>query len=410
MKETRMKETSKRLKPATLAVRGWVEGGRRHRPLDVPLYLSSVWEATTPAELGELFGRRPDEGFYTRFGHPTLREAERKLAELEGAEDALLFGSGMGAIACTLLALLRRGDHAVAQRAMFAQTFQLFKKLQEDMGVEVDFVDPTQIGEVERHLRDSTRLVYIETPSNPLIEIVDMRAVAAAVKPTRAILVVDGTFAGPMLQRPLDLGAAVSVQSASKSLGGHADLLAGVAAGSAEVIARIRTARVLLGPVLDPHACWLLLRGLKTLSLRVERQSQNALAIARVLASDARVGRVRHAFLPGTPGYEVARSQMLAGGSMVSFEMAAGHEAAVAFVSGLEWIAVASSLGHVATTIEVPSELDFSEEELGKEASQTGISPGLIRLSVGIEDPDDLKAEMQRGLAAVATYPAASTA
>lgn len=393
------------LRPGTLAVHAWAspEGRPRgHRTLNAPLFLSTQWEGADLPQLAELFGRTPDRGFYTRFGHPTLRTAEERLAALEGADDALMFASGMGAISTSLLAVLRGGDHVVAHQAIFAQTIQFLEHLRDVFGLAVDFVDARDTEQVEAALRPDTRLLYLETPSNPLVDVLDIAALAAAARRRGALVFVDSTFAGPLIQRPLAHGADLSLQSASKSLAGHADVLAGCAAGGADLIARIRQMRVLTGPSLDPHACWLLLRGMQTLPLRVRSQSATAAAVAGQLEASPAVSHIRYPFLHSHPGAEIARRQMELGGSMVSFAFRGGIDDTRRFVQALRWIPLASSLGSVFTTLEVPDELDFAPDEIGDRQAAYAMPSGLVRLSVGAEDARDIQEDIARGLKAVA--------
>lgn len=393
------------LRPGTLAVHPWASARGRprgHRTLNAPLFLSTQWEGADLAQLAELFADTPDRGFYTRFGHPTARLAEERLASLEGADDALVFASGMGAISTSLLAVLRAGDHVVAHQAIFAQTIQFLEHLRDALGVDVQLVDASVPEAVEAALRPDTRLLYLETPSNPLVDVLDIAALAAAARRRGALVFVDSTFAGPIVQRPLALGAHLSLQSASKSLAGHADVLAGCAAGGAELIARIRHMRVLTGPSLDPHACWLLLRGMQTLPLRIRSQSATAAAVAEQLEASAAVSHIRYPFLDSHPAHDVARRQMELGGCMVSFAFRGGLEDTRSFVRALRWIPLASSLGSVFTTLEVPEELDFASEEIGERQGAYAMPPGLVRLSVGAEDARDIQEDIARGLEAVA--------
>jgi cystathionine beta-lyase/cystathionine gamma-synthase len=389
------------LAPDTLAVHPWAsaEGRpRAHRTLNAPLYLTTQWEGGDLPELAHLFARDPDRGFYTRFGHPTVRLAEERIAALEEAEDALLFASGMGAISTSLLAVLRAGDHVVAHQAIFAQTIQLLEHLSASAGVEVNFVDAADPRQVAAVLRPGTRLLYLETPSNPAIDILDIQALAALAHAHGTLVFVDTTFAGPLIQRPLALGADLALQSASKSLAGHADVLAGAVAGAAELVAGIRKMRVLTGPSLDPHAAWLLLRGMQTLPLRVRAQSETAGAVARRLEASPAVSHVRYPLLPSHPGYDVAKRQMALGGGMVSFAFRGGLASTRRFVEALRWIPLASSLGSVYTTLEVPEELDFALEEIGDRAASFALPPGLVRLSIGVESQGDIERDIQRGL------------
>lgn len=379
----------------TIAVRNWQPGGGHH-PLNTPLHLSSVWEAASSEQLAELFNAAPDEGFYTRFGHPTLRTAETKIAALEGAEDGLVFSSGMGAITCAILSAVSSGDHVIAHRSIFGQTIQFLGLLARSFDVDVTFVDARTPGTVRDNVRPTTRLIHIETPSNPNIDIIDIARVVEEAGPLPVY--VDSTFAGPVLQNPIALGATLAIHSASKSMGGHADLLAGAVAGPADLLRGIRAMRTLLGQVLDPHACWLLLRGLQTLPLRIAAQAERAAAIAAALHDHEAVDAVFYPFLEGSPWLEVAKKQMRAGGGMLSFTLKGGLEAARRFVGELRLIAHASSLGHVYTTIEIPEELDFSAKELGGHTSESAVPPGLLRLSVGIESLDDLLGDVKRAL------------
>lgn len=392
------------LAPETLAVHLWARADgrpRAHRTLNAPLYLTTQWEGADLPELAELFARDPDRGFYTRFGHPTIRLAEERIVALEGAEDALLFSSGMGAISTSLLAVLREGDHVVAHQAIFAQTIQFMEHLSAAAGVQVDFVDAAEPRRVAEALRTNTRLVYLETPSNPAIDVLDIRTLAGIAHGHGALVFVDSTFAGPLIQRPLQLGADLVLHSASKSLAGHADVLAGAAAGSAALVAGIRRMRVLTGASLDPHACWLLLRGMQTLPLRVRAQSETAGSLARLLESSPAVSHIRYPFLPSHPGHAVARRQMDLGGGMLSFALHGGLESTRRFVGALQWIPLASSLGSVYTTLEVPEELDFATEEIGERAASFALPPGLVRLSVGVEASGDIERDIKRGLDAV---------
>lgn len=392
------------LSPQTVAVHPWASPSgrpRAHRTLNAPLFLSTQWEGADLAELAELFSRAPDRGFYTRFGHPTTRIAEEKLAQLEGAEDALLFASGMAAITNALLAVLSTGDHVVAHHTLFGQTLQFLDHLSSALGVEVTYVDATAPADVARALRPGTRLLYLETPTNPGIDILDIEALTRLAHAVGALAFVDTTFAGPLVQRPVELGADLSMQSASKSLAGHADVLAGGVAGAAELVAKVRRMRTLTGPSLDPHASWLLLRGMQTLPLRVMAQTETAARVAGLLAANAAVSMVRYPFHPSHPGHDVARRQMRGGGTMLSFAFHGGLEATRRFVAGLRWIPLASSLGSVFTTLEVPDELDFAPEEIGERAAAFAMPPGFVRLSVGAESATDVLADLERGLAGI---------
>ena len=390
----------KHLDIRTIAARTWLDSKRESRPLSVPIVQAVNFQAESSAALSALFHDGADS-VYQRFGHPTIRAAEEKIRELEGAEGALMFGSGMGAIATMAMALVAPAPaHVVAQRQIFGQTFTLLDQTLRSLGVETTFVNGADRDELRAALRPNTRFVYIESPSNPLLKIVDIRAAAEIAHGHGVPLVIDGTFASPILQRPLALGADLVIHSATKFLSGHSDVMAGAVAGRGDLIRSIASTQILLGTILDPHAAWLVLRGIRTLELRVREQSKSALTIAHYLRSRPEIVKVFYPFLEGTE-YAVARSQMSGGGGVVSFVAGGGREGARAFVEALELISIATSLGGVESVIEIPAELDWSRGIQNDAATGFGIPDGLIRLSVGIEHIDDLLADLRHGVAAL---------
>src|SRR5689334_1141252 len=312
-----------------------------NHPLSEPIVLATTYSAPSAVRHRELF----QEGaatFYQRVGNPTSTAAARLIADLEGAEDGLVFGSGMGAISTALLATLRAGDHAIVSQEVFAQTRALLDTTLRDYGVDTEFVDARVASHVTSRIRPNTRLIYVETPSNPLLHIVDVAAIANGIRPGIE-LYVDGTFGSPALQSPLALGATLAIHSATKFLGGHSDLLGGVVSGRHELIARIRHMQFLLGTVLDPHAAWLLIRGVRTLGVRVRRQAESALVLARKLALHPNVESVSYPYLETDPGYAVASRQMRGGGGVVSFAVKGGTTAARRFADALRLVPIATS-------------------------------------------------------------------
>ena len=269
------------------------------------------------------------------------------------------------------------------------------------MGIETSFVTATKPSDVVSALKKNTRLIYIETPSNPLIKIIDIHSLGQLAHKMGILMFVDGTFASPALQLPLALGASLVLHSGTKYLAGHSDLMCGVAAGDRELIREIRTMQALLGNIIDPHAAWLLMRSLKTLAVRVERQFANALAIASFLDQNAAVDVVHYPGLKSSPYYKLAAGQMRQAGGMLSFEIPGGIEQSWAFLDALNLIPTATSLGGVETVAEIPVDLDFSAEELGQTDLGLEIGPNLIRLSTGIEDVNDLISDLQLGLATI---------
>ncbi len=384
----------------TRAAKTHIDGRKILRPLTIPIMQGTTFEMESSEELGSLFKNTADI-VYTRFGNPTISAASQKCASLEGAESAVVFSSGMGAITTSLLSVLKSGDHVVAQQNIFAQTFTFLTKVAKTLGIETTFVNAYEPEEIKRAIRSETVLIYIETPSNPVLEIADIRKIAKIAKDAKLLLYVDSTFATPYVQKPIELGANLVLHSGSKYFGGHNDLLCGIAAGDASLIQRVRSMQILLGNIMDPHAAWVLLRGIKTLGLRVQRQSENAYEIAKFLKAQKNIIHVHYPWLNSSRGFEIAQSQMASGGGMVSFEPSGGVEASRAFLNALKLIPVATSLGSVESVIEIPNDLDFSADELGEGTKQMAISDALIRLSVGIEDVHDLKADLERGLDAI---------
>ncbi len=338
------------LRPETLAVHAGKRRDSSGGPLVDPIYETAPFSFADPAALARAAEGQPPDAFYTREGNPTVAAVEKKLAALEGAEDAALFGSGMGAIATALLAHLKAGDHIVATEDLYGGTPRLFREVLEPIGVTATLVKTEPEPAFEDAVRAETRWLYVESPTNPLVKIVDLAFVAGLAKRRGLTAVIDGTFASPILQRPLALGFDLVPHSATKYLTGHADVTAGFAAGSAKMLEPIRARRVRTGAILDPFAAFLVNRGMKTLALRVERQSQNARSLSQALSAHTSVERVHYPGLPSHAGHEAARRQMRAFGAMLAFDLKGGLEAARRFLSRLELIALATSLGSVETT------------------------------------------------------------
>lgn len=387
----------------TKAAKTYNDGQRVRRPLSTPIYQAVSFQAESSRQLSAAF-KGGSEMVYQRLAHPTSRAAAEKIALLEGAEAALVFSSGMAAICTTLLALTgATGAHVVAQREIFAQTFTFLSKTLPPFGVETTFVNISDMQELQKALRPCTKLVYLETPSNPLLRVADIAAISAIACERQVPVLVDSTFASPYLQNPLSLGASVVLHSATKFLAGHSDVMCGAVAGSRKLVDKIASMQCLLGTILDPHACWLLLRGVQSLGIRVQRQTDSALAIAKFLREQPTVERVHYPWLEGSPYYRIATKQMRGGGGVLSFQLKDGYSAATRFVDALRLIPTASSLGGVESVIEIPADLDFSADQLGAATHKSGIPAGLIRLSVGIEDFSDLLHDIRQGLEALRT-------
>jgi len=399
-------------RPHTLAVHG--PGPHAPGPQSTPIVRSSTFSFETLEAMLDAQARGPDGAFYQRTGHPTLRAVERRLAALEGAEDGLLFASGMAAVTAALLSLLPAGGHVVALAQCYGGTLNALRWGAERLGWTFDLVDAREPEGWASAFRAPTRIFHVESPTNPTLCVVDLAAAAALAHRHGALLTVDNTFASPVGQQPLALGADLVVHSATKSIGGHADLLAGAALGSAAVIAEVQRTRHTFGAVPDPATAWLIERSLKTLPLRVERANANALELARRLAADARVPAVHYPGLPGHPGHDVAARQMALGfGHVLSFEAPGGLEGARATLEALRLIQHAPSLGGVETLAVLPA-LTSNHRLPPEERAAAGLGDGLVRIAVGIEDVedlwDDLAAALGHGAAVVAGSTPASHA
>jgi cystathionine beta-lyase/cystathionine gamma-synthase len=377
-----------------------VHSGHREDPsraLVEPIFQTVPFSFTSMEALAKAAEGQPPDAFYTREGNPNWTTAEGKLAALEGSEDAVLFSSGMAAISTAFLAHLRSGDHVVATEDLYGGTVRFLREVLEPMGVSLTFVPTEPRPSIEGAVRPETRWIYVESPTNPLVKVVDLEWIGDLAKRRGLTAVIDGTFASPALQRPLDLGFRLVLHSATKYLNGHADVMAGFAAGSKELVEPIRSRRTRTGGILDPHAAFLLTRGMKTLGLRVRAQSANALALAGFLSRSPAVERVHYPGLPTHPGHEAAKRQMSAFGAMLAFDVRGGLPAAQEFLSRIELIRLATSLGSIETTADLPwltSHRAFAPEK----KRGLGIQEGTIRLSVGIEDVGDLERDIENAL------------
>ena len=386
---------------STDAVHAGIERGRAHHTLAPSIAQTATYTFENTATLERYMrGEDPDpeREEYGRYGNPTVRELERRVAALEGAEDAVAFASGMAATSTALLALLKAGDHVVLFRDCYRRTRQLVTQTLLRFGVEHTVVDAGDLAAMQAALRPNTRLVVTESPTNPLNFCVDLEQLAATVKAKGRIrTLVDSTFATPLNCTPLSLGVDLVLHSATKYLSGHNDVLGGVVAGPSHLISLLRDTRGVVGSVLDPHAAFLIMRGMKTLALRVERQNRSALALARALERHAKIERVHYPWLESHPSYAIASTQMRGGGAVVSFVVRGGRAAASRVVDAVRIPQIAASLGGVESLIEQPAIMSFfelSDEELDK----IGINPALIRLSVGVEETDDLVADLLAAL------------
>lgn len=381
------------LRPGTRAVHAGERQPAPRRPATVPVYQTAPFLFDSVDELQRAFGSGELAGLYSRYGNPTVRAVEEKLAALEGAEDAVAFASGMAALHGALAAVLRSGDLLIAARELYGGSHALLGWIGEHQPeVEVSRPRLADVAAAVASAPRAPRAVLVETPSNPGLACCDLAALGDACRARGTVLVVDNTFATPVLQTPLLLGAQLVVHSATKFLGGHSDVTAGLVAGSGELIARVRKAEMVAGGCLDPHAAFLVGRGMKTLVLRVERQSATAARLAEVLGEHAAVAAVRY---PGLD--EIGRRQMRMGGGMLAFELRGGGEAVPRVLDRLRIWQLIPSLGGVESGVGVPA-LTSHRQLLPAERAELGIGDGLVRLSVGIEDAEDLIADLLQAL------------
>ncbi|MBS1493856.1 MAG: aminotransferase class I/II-fold pyridoxal phosphate-dependent enzyme [Bacteroidetes bacterium] len=335
-------------------------------------------------------------GFYARYATPTLKQLSRVCADLEKTEDSVAFGSGMAAISSAIACTLKSGDHIVAQSNLYATTIKYLRDVLPAFGITTTFVDQTDNKAFEKAVRKSTKLIYVETPSNPLMKITDLEFIGRLCKKKKIISLIDNTFASPINQNPADFGIDVIIHSATKYLGGHSDVLAGVVCGSKEFIYKCWDYGHVVGHVLAPHDASLLLRSIKTLPMRVKKQNENALLIAQYLEEHLKVKKVYHPGLISHAQYGLAASQMRGFGGCFSFELDCTYKKAVQFVEVLKLCKLAVSLGGVETVVTLPA-AQWKPFYTQKQLAATGISESLIRLAVGIENHEDIIKDLERG-------------
>jgi len=383
----------------TLAVRA----GQRRTPEaehGEPLFLTSSYVFRSAADAAARFAGELPGNVYSRYTNPTVRTFEERMAALEGAEQAVATASGMSAILAMVMSLCSAGDHILVSRSVFGATVSLFDKYFKRFGVEVDYVPLTDFSAWQAAFKPNTKLVFVESPSNPLAELVDIAALADLCHERGALLAVDNCFCTPVLQRPLALGADIVVHSATKYIDGQGRCLGGVVAGRSEqmkeVVGFLRTA----GPTLSPFNAWVFLKGLETLRLRMQAHCASAQALAEWLEQQPGVQRVYYAGLPSHPQHELARRQQKGFGAVLSFEVSGGKEGAWRFIDATRLISITANLGDSKTTITHPASTTHGRLA-PEERAKAGISDSLVRVAVGLEELDDLKADLARGLAAL---------
>ncbi len=385
---------------STLAVHGGEPRKKEGHSLTTPIWQTATFTFANTDEVRDLFEGRVERDEYGRYGNPTQRTAERKLAALEGAEAALLCSSGMAAVTTTLFAMLSKGAHVVVTDDAYRRTRQFLNQVLRRFGIEVSTVPAGDYERMEEAIKPNTRLIFSESPTNPYNRILDLDRVVDIGRRHRVKTIIDSTFATPVNQRPLEFGIDLVIHSATKYLGGHNDLLAGVVAGSEALVSAVRELHGIMGAVADPFGSYLLIRGLKTLSLRIAQQNASSQRIAEFLESHPKVERVHYAGLPSHPEHELAKRQMRGFGGVISFEIKGDIDAGSRLVDACRIPRIAPSLGGVESLIEQPALMSFYELTT-EERLQVGIKDSLIRFAVGIEDCEDLIADLDQALAHV---------
>jgi methionine-gamma-lyase len=368
--------------------------------VNVPIYQTSTFAFRDAAHGAAVFAGTEPGYIYTRIGNPTIGAFEDCVAELENAVGGVATSSGLGAVSTLYMTVLAQGAHLVSTAAVYGPSRGLIEKHFSRFGVTASFVDTSALDNLRAAIRPDTRLVYIESPSNPAMQVTDIAGAAQIAHEHGCLLAVDNTFASPYLQQPLDLGANIVLHSVTKFINGHADLVGGIlVAKDKELLDRLRNVMVTMGCNMDPHQAFLALRGLKTLGLRMERAEAGALAIARWLEAHPKVRSVRYIGLPSHPQHEVAKRQMRGFGSMLAFELTGGLEAGRQLMNHVKLATLAVSLGGVETLIEHPASMTHAG--MSRDAREAaGFTDGLVRYSVGIEDVDDLIADLNQALEA----------
>lgn len=373
----------------------------KHGSATVPIYQTSTFGFKNAEEGAKCFAGESDGYIYTRIGNPTIEALEHQIALLEGGYDAIATSSGMAAVSTIYMALLSQGDHVISSAAIYGPSRGLMENHLSRFGVSSTYIDTTDLALIRSSIKPNTKMLFIETPANPTMDIADLKACAAIAKEFNLKLVVDNTFSSPYLQRPIEFGADVVFHSMAKFINGHADVVAGIiiTKDKADYV-KLHNMMINLGCNMDPHQAYLVIRGLKTLSIRVERAQSNCIKVAEFLEKHPKVNCVRYPGLKSHPQYELAKSQMNGGGAMISFELKGGFEAGKILMDNVELALLAVSLGGVETLIQHPASMTHSK--VPKEAKlKANITDGLIRLAVGIENVEDIIADLEKALSKI---------
>jgi len=383
-------------KPQTRAVRIQAEV-TQHREHSVPIFATSSFVFDDSEEMRAAFAGEIDRNIYSRFTNPNVTELSEKIALLEGAEAGHATATGMAAVFATFGALLSAGDHLVACRSLFGSTHTILTKILPRWGIEHTYIDAWDPDAWPSALRENTKMIFVETPTNPAVDLIDLERLGALAKDSGAILVVDNCFATPILQRPIDFGADLSVHSATKFIDGQGRVMGGVVVGRKGLVKEVFDFCRATGPALSPFNAWVLSKSVETLALRMEKHCENALVVAEWLERQGGVHDVRYPFLPSHPQHDVARRQMTGGGAIVSFTLDGGLDQGKRFLDAIEMCSLTANLGDTRTIVSHPSSTTHAKLS-EQERVAVRITPGLVRVSVGLEDPSDVIADLEQAL------------
>ena len=362
-----------------------------------PLFLTSSFTFDNAEDMRAAFADETDDNIYSRFSNPTVKEFVDRVCALEGAEDGFATASGMSAIFASFMALLKQGDHLLSFNAIFGSTHTVITKFLPRFGIEYSYISANDPDSWEAAIRPNTRMIYLETPTNPGLDIIDISRISALAKKHNIILNVDNCFATPIGQRPIDLGADLVVHSATKWMDGQGRVLGGVVVGKSELIYDIYLFCRSTGPAMSPFNAWVLSKSIETLDVRMERHSSNALYIAQKLEGHPKINSLRYPFLPSHPQYEIAKKQMINGGGIVCFELKGGIESGRAFLNNLKMFSLTANLGDSRSIASHPASTTHAKLS-EKERKEVNITPGLIRISVGLEHRDDILNDILQAL------------
>lgn len=382
------------MKKETLAIRNQIER-TQYLEHSAPLFLTSSFVFEDAEDMRASFAEEKSRNIYSRFSNPNVSEFVEKIALLENAQDGVAFATGMAAVYNTLVSFLSSGDHIVSASSVFGSTHTLFTKYLPKWNIETTYFNISEPETIEEKIQSNTKILFVETPTNPGVEIIDLEFLGELAKKYNLLLIVDNTFATPFIQTPIDFGAHLVIHSATKLIDGQGRVLGGVTVGNKELIREIYLFSRNTGPSLAPFNAWILSKSLETLALRVEKYSENALKVAQFLEGHPAVSSVKYPFLPSHPQYEIAKKQMKLGGNIIAFELQGGKEAGRKFIDSIQLFSISANLGDTRTIVTHPATSTHSKLN-AEELKEANLTEGLIRISIGLEHVEDIIAELNQ--------------